>query len=65
MESLEGIEELHMSGARAVFEAEPGVKFTEDQVSAAFEEKGLTLISFEQTRRRPPAELYLVDSGIT
>jgi len=65
MESLDGIAELHMSGARAVFEPIQGTKFTEEIVSAALEEQGLTLVSLERTHRRPPARMYLVDSGIT
>ena len=65
MESLDGIAELHMSGARAVIEPVPGARFTDDAVSAALEEHGLTLVSLERIRRRPPAKIYLVDSGIT
>ena len=65
MESLEGVAVLHMSGARAVFKPAPGARISEADVTKALESQGLGLASFESKRRSVPAEIYLVDAGIT
>ena len=63
METVEGIDELHMSGARAVFKmkGEPD----RDAIAAAFEARGMELVSFESTRRPIAAEVFYVDTGVT
>ena len=65
MESLDGLAELHMSGARAVFELEPDVRFPKSVVVAAVKEQGLTLVSLETMPQREVAQMYLVDAGVT
>ncbi len=65
MESLDGIAELHMSGARAVFELEPDALFTKSVVAAAIKEQGLTLVSLEAMPQRDVGQMYLVDAGVT
>jgi len=65
MTSLDGIADLHMSGARAVFRIEKGSGLDEDGVAAAFDEQGMTLESFERVRRPRAAARYEVDSGVT
>jgi len=63
METVEGIDELHMSGARAVFKMRGDPD--EDAIAAAFEAHGMELLSFESTRRPVPAAVHYVDTGVT
>lgn len=65
MNSVESISDLHMSGARAVFELEGSPRRVEAQIAAAFEERGMKLESFERERRPRKQALYLADSGVT
>jgi hypothetical protein len=65
MTSLDGIAELHMSGARAVFRPERGASVDQEDVAAAFEEVGMTLESYERVRRPRAAAIYHADAGIT
>jgi hypothetical protein len=65
MASVAGIEDLHMSGARAVFQLERGASMTKAHLAQAFEEQGMTLESFERVERPRAAALYNVDSGVT
>ena len=65
MESLEGVTNLHMSGARAVFDTESGAKIEELQVALAFEKQGMKLESFEEAWRPRPRGSFVIDAGIT
>ena len=65
MTSLEGVTELHMSGARAVFQLEKGAKLEKKEIADAFEEQGMKLESFERVERPRAAARYEVDSGVT
>jgi hypothetical protein len=65
MNSLDGIAELHMSGARAVFQIEEGADVDEDTLSDAFAEAGMKLERFERIDRQRANGIYLIDSGIT
>jgi len=65
MESIDGIESLHMSGARAVFVPESGSPPAEKVIAAAFEERGMKLEIYERVSRPQGGGLVLVDSGIT
>ena len=65
MESVDGIETLHMSGARAVFELEPSEKLDEAAIAAAFEGQGMQLESVTRVERPRAKTRYLVDAGIT
>jgi len=65
MTSVDGITELHMSGARAVFQLEPGGTLSQAALAQAFEEQGMELVSFERVERPRAAALYEVDSGVT
>ena len=65
MTSLAGVTELHMSGARAVFQIERGTTLKRETLAAAFEEQGMKLESFERIERRRAAARYEVDSGVT
>ena len=65
MESLDGIAELHMSGARAVFVPARGSKIDEDAVAAAFEERGMELVSYERVERPRARARYEADAGVT
>jgi len=65
MESLDGVGELHMSGARAVFQLERGAKLSETDVAAAFEKVGMKLESYEKVKRPRAEGVYHVDAGIT
>ena len=65
MTSLDGIADLHMSGARAVFELERGARIGEKQLAAAFEEQGMALETFGELRLPRARGIYTVDSGIT
>lgn len=62
MKSLD-VDELHMSGARAVFRSRKPPK--EYAVAAAFEEQGMQLESYEKLRRPRARGKYLVDTGVT
>jgi len=62
MESLE-LDELHMSGARAVFRHSS--KVSEDAIADALEEQGMSLESYERVRRPRSTVLYTVDTGVT
>ena len=62
MESLE-LDELHMSGARAVFRHSS--KVSEDDIADALEEQGMSLESYKKERRPSTIALYTVDTGIT
>jgi len=65
MNSLDGIADLHMSGARAVFQIEKGSKLDQDAVADAFAEQGMKLERFERIERPRAAGVFLVDSGVT
>jgi len=65
MESLDKIETLHMSGARAVFKLKPGSRLSEEDVATAFEDKGMKLEAFGEHRRPRAKWQYAVDAGIT
>lgn len=65
MESIDGIAELHMSGARAVFVAAKGTRIHEATVADAFAEKGMQLESFNEVLRPRAKALYLADAGVT
>jgi hypothetical protein len=65
MESIDGIAELHMSGARAVFVPAKGVRIDETTVAAAFEEQGMKLESYREVLRPRAKARYLADAGVT
>lgn len=65
MASLEGVTELHMSGARAVFQIERGKTLTKEAIADAFAQQDMTLESFERVERPRAAARYEVDSGVT
>ena len=65
MASVGGIADLHMSGARAVFELERGASLTQAELAQAFEQQGMKLESFERIERPRAAAQYEVDSGVT
>ena len=65
MESVDGIEQLHMSGARAVFTIEDGEQVSREDLASAFEEQDMELSSYEKQVRPRAKERYLVDAGIT
>ena len=65
MESFDDIEELHMSGARAVFTLEEGTRVSKEDLAAAFEEQGMELTSFGEHLRPRAKARYVVDAGIT
>ena len=65
MASLEGVTELHMSGARAVFQIEKGETLKREEVAEAFAEQDMKLESFERVERPRAAARYEVDSGVT
>ena len=65
MESFDDIEELHMSGARAVFTLEPGVEVSKEDMAAAFEDVGMEVTSFGEHSRPRPKARYTIDAGIT
>jgi hypothetical protein len=65
MDSLDGVADLHMSGARAVFQIERGARLAQEDLARAFEERGMKLESFERVARPRAAALYQVDSGVT
>ena len=65
MESIDGISELHMSGARAVFVPAKGTTIDEATLSAAFEERGMELESYERVERPRAKARYTADAGVT
>ena len=65
MASVDGIAELHMSGARAVFGMERGETLDEEQIAAAFEAQGMKLERVDRVERPRPKGLVTVDTGIT
>lgn len=65
MKSLDGIDELHMSGRRAVFTLEKGARLSEDEIAEAFEDQGMKLVSHETVERPRVGARYRVDAGIT
>jgi len=65
MNSLDGISELHMSGARAVFRIAPGAVLPRAAVAAAFEANDMELRSFGEESRVRPTARYTADAGIT
>jgi hypothetical protein len=65
MASLDGISDLHMSGARAVFGLERGAKVSKETLATAFEAQGMQLETFERVERPRAAALYQVDTGVT
>ena len=65
MASLEEVTELHMSGARAVFQIEKGKTLKEEEIADAFAEQGMKLETFERVERLRAAVRYEVDSGVT
>ncbi len=65
MNSVDGISDLHMSGARAVFDLDGDAAVIEKELAAAFAERGMKLESFDKLRRPRGRGLYTVDSGVT
>ena len=65
MATLSGVTDLHMSGARAVFQLAKGAALTRDDLAQAFQAQGMKLESFEPVERPRAAARYEVDSGIT
>ncbi len=65
MTSLNGVTDLRMSGARAVFQIAEGAPVTRAALAQAFTEQGMILESFERVERPRAGALYEVDSGIT
>lgn len=65
MTSVDGISELHMSGARAVFQLKRGETLDQEVVADAFAERGMKLESFERVERPRAAARYEVDSPVT
>lgn len=65
MESLDDIERLHMSGARAVFVPVSNKQPDEVELAKAFADQGMQLEVYEQVSRSTGAGLVLVDSGVT
>jgi hypothetical protein len=65
MNSLDGLEQLHMSGSRAVFQLEKGAKIQENDIASAFEDVGMKLESYTLVQRQRATRVYLVDAGIT
>jgi hypothetical protein len=59
------VTDLHMSGARAVFQIEKGASLAKKDLAEAFKEQGMTLESYELVERPRAAVLYNVDSGVT
>jgi len=64
MESLDGIDELHMAGTRATFTLRKGAKLDRDDVADAFEERGMKLESLETVQRPRAKEVYRVGAGV-
>ena len=62
---MEGISDLHMSGARAVFDLDGRAKVVEAEIAEAFEEREMKLERFERVRRQRAKGLFLADAGIT
>ena len=65
MASLDEIAELHMSGARAVFQLQQGKTLKREEIADAFAQQGMKLESFERVQRPRAAARYEVDSGVT
>ena len=65
MNAIDGIDELHMSGRRAVFTLKGRAGTVEAAIADALEEREMALESFERVRRPRAKELYLADAGIT
>ena len=65
MQSIDGIDALHMSGARATFTLEKGARVEKSTLAAAFEERGMKLESYETVERPRPAASYKADAGLT
>ena len=65
MNSVEGVSDLHMSGARAVFDLRGDAEKIEAQLAAAFAQRGMKLERFERETRPRRVTLYRADSEIT
>ena len=65
MTSLEEVTELHMSGARAVFQIQRGKTLNREGIADAFAQQGMKLESLERVERQRAAVRYEVDSGVT
>jgi len=65
MNALDGIEELHMSGARAVFKTKGGSPPDETALAGAFEEQGMELMRLDRIERPRAKAVYVVDAGVT
>ncbi|GEM_PF-2454730 len=65
MNTLDGFEQLHMSGARAVFQLQKGAKVEDADIATAFEDVGMKLESFTKIERPRAKSIYLVDAGVT
>lgn len=65
MASVDGVTDLRMSGARAVFQIKDGTTLTRGALADAFKEQGMMLESFERVERPRAGALYEVDSGVT
>ena len=65
MQSIDGVDDLHMAGTRATFTLDSGAEIDRDAIAAAFEERGLKLESVGTTEYPPVGDVYLVGAGVT
>ena len=65
MTSFDSIDELWLSGRRAVFTLNDGASLEEHELADAFDEKGMELVSFEEADMPRPAATYRIDAGVT
>lgn len=65
MQTIDGIDDLHMAGTRATFTLDSGAEVDRDAIAAAFEKRGMKLESVGTTEYPPEREVYLVGAGVT
>ena len=65
MQSVDGVERLHMSGARAVIIPTSDFRPDEDGLAEAFAAKGMELVTYEKTTRPAFDGFVVIDAGVT
>ena len=64
MESLDGIDELHMAGTRATFTVRKGERVDRGEIAEAFAERGMKLESLDTARRPRAKAVYRIGAGV-
>lgn len=65
MNGIEGVQDLRLSGTRAVFALEDGANLDEDALADAFDERGMQLELVDRIEAPVAQGVVTIDTGVT